>query len=126
MAQELEVDSDLVSAACEWLAPHHTGVAIVAQSLEHCLTGLAPSIHAAYPYLVRYHQDGLLADHFLSGELPLHPAHVLLLQLHRGGKREKVSTKPKLMKFRPNTVMRNVSVSDRRGFKRQLQHLPAA
>lgn len=83
MAQELEVDSDLVGAACKWSAPDHTGMAIVAQSLEHCLTRLAPSIYPAHPHLVRHYQDGLLAGHFLSRELSLYPADILLSQLYR-------------------------------------------
>lgn len=101
MAQELEVDSDLVCAACEWAAAHDTGVAVVAQSLEHCLTGLAPSVHTTHPYLVRHYQDGFLAGYVLGRELPLHPAHVLLLQLHRREEGE-ISTEPNLRKPRPS------------------------
>lgn len=100
MAQELEVDSDLVSATCERPTPHHTGAAVVAQSLEHCLTGFAPRIYTAHPYLVRYYQDGFLAGHFLGGELPLYPAHILLFQLHRREEGEN-QHKTKLMKPRP-------------------------
>lgn len=81
VAQELEVDANLVSAASEREATHYTGVAVPAEPLEDCAAILAFRMHSAQSHLEGDHQDGLLTDDLTLWKLPFHSTDVLLLQL---------------------------------------------
>lgn len=78
VAQELEVDANLVSAASEREATHYTGVAVPAESLEDCAAFLAFRKHPVQSHLEGDHQDRLLTDDLALWELPLHSTDVLL------------------------------------------------
>lgn len=90
--QELQMDTDLVSASSDRPAPDHAWVAIVAKPLKNCAAGFAFGIHTTHTNLEGHNKDGLLTHQLILWEFSFHSTHILLFQLRN---KDNISSKQK-------------------------------